>query len=181
MEHFDKAELCRLFEAAYAQNKEHHLFLVTVFWSGSRVSETLELTGADVRGGRITIRRKKGSLTTTQDVHTESDPLFDGSPIIEQARKAGAGRMFRFNRQRVDQFIKAYAAKAGIDPKKAHCHAIKHSTALTLWKQSDGNIGLLQRHLGHKAASSSLQYLYQVDAQKACDIMGAVRMREVCA
>jgi hypothetical protein len=47
---------------------------------------------------------------------------------------------------------------------------------MTLWEATKGNLGLLQLHLGHKAASSSLQYLREVDAQKACDIMNAVRI-----
>jgi integrase len=79
----------------------------------------------------------------------------------------------------VDQFIKAYAVKAGIDLKKAHCHALKHSSGMIFWKQSGGDLGLLQRHLGHKSASSSLQYLYQVDAQRASDIMQSVRLGRV--
>jgi integrase len=84
--------------------------------------------------------------------------------------------VFKFGRCRVDQFIKLYATRAGIDPRKAHIHAVKHSTAMTLWEATKGNLGLLQLHLGHKAASSSLQYLREVDAQKACDIMNAVRI-----
>jgi integrase len=176
MFYLDKKELRALFAEAYKANKDHHLFLITVFWAGSRVSETLDLTGADVRDGKITIKRKKGSLTTSQDVHVENDPLFDGSPLIERAQAAGNDRLFKFGRCRVDQFVKLYAERAGIDPRKAHIHSVKHSTAMTLWEASNGNLGLLQLHLGHKAASSSLQYLREVDAQKACDIMNAVRV-----
>jgi integrase len=96
MFYLDKKELRALFSEAYKANKDHHLFLVTVFWAGSRVSETLELTGADVRDGKITIRRKKGSLTTSQDVHVEDDPLFDGRPLIERAQAARNNRLFKF-------------------------------------------------------------------------------------
>lgn len=76
----------------------------------------------------------------------------------------------------VDKFIKRYGAIAGIPEEKCHVHAIKHASAMVFWKASGGNLGLLQRHLGHKSVSSSLIYLYESDAQKASAIMSAVRM-----
>lgn len=176
MEYLTNDELSRLFTVAYESNRDHHLFLVTVLWCGSRVSETLELAGLDVLNGKISIKRKKGSLPTTQDVHADADPIFDGSPIIERARLAGPDRLFKFNRQRVDQFIKKYGERAGISTKKLHCHALKHSSGMIFWKASGGSLGLLQRHLGHRSPSSSLVYLAEIDSQKACNIMNAVRI-----
>jgi integrase len=50
-----------------------------------------------------------------------------------------------------------------IDPRKCHMHALRHSMAVMLWNHTSGNIGFLQRHLGHKSASLSLIYLYESD------------------
>lgn len=174
MEYLSNQELRALFTVAYERNPHHHLLLCTLFWQGSRISETLELVGTDIRDGKIRIARKKGSVTTKHDVHCDSDPLFDCSPILKYAGRPE--RIFPFTRFWVDKFIKRYCEAAGIDARKAHAHALKHSSGVTFWKASEGDIGLLQRHLGHKAASSSLIYLYEADAEKACAIMGAVRI-----
>jgi integrase len=175
MEYLNRNELRRLLEVAYRTNRLHHQFLVTVFWCGSRVSETLELKGTDIRDGKIAIARKKGSVPTKQDVHVDSDPLFDGSPILTLAKER-SGRLFRFTRYTVDKFIKRYCKVAGIPADKAHVHALKHTSAIVFWEASGGSLGLLQRHLGHKAASSSLIYLYESDSAKACAIMAQVRI-----
>jgi integrase len=106
----------------------------------------------------------------------DKNSIFDGSPIIDLARNKRGERLFKFNRQRVDRFIKLYGERAGIDPRKLHIHALKHSSGMIFWEASGGNIGLLQRHLGHKAASSSLVYLYEADASKASAIMNGVRI-----
>jgi integrase len=44
------------------------------------------------------------------------------------------------------------------------------------WDHTAGNIGLLQRHLGHKSASSSLIYLYESDARKASAAVAEIRL-----
>ena len=79
-------------------------------------------------------------------------------------------------RQRCDQFIRLYGHRANIDPKKCHMHALRHSMAIMLWDHTAGNIGLLQRHLGHKSASSSLIYLYESDARKASAAVAEIRI-----
>lgn len=173
MEYLTKDELRRLFKVAYDRDRLRHLFMVTVFWHGSRVSETLEVQGTDVRNGKIVIRRKKGSHKTEQDIHRDNDPLFDESPILKLAQET-QGRLFPWSRYQMHKFIRLCGRKAGVPTDKLHMHAVKHSSAMVFWEASKGNLGLLQRHLGHKSASSSLIYLYEVDAQKAADIMHSV-------
>ena len=148
MEYLTKSELRRLFEVAYEQDHHRHLFLVTVFWHGSRVSETLEVRGTDIRDGKIVIRRKKGSVKTEQDIHKDKDPLFDESPILKLA--GTQGRLFPWSRFQMHKFITKCGLMAGIPKDKLHMHALKHSTAMVLWTATGGNLGLLQRHLGHK-------------------------------
>ena len=76
-------------------------------------------------------------------------------------------KLFPWCRQRLDQVIRKYGERAGIHPDKCHMHALRHSLAIMLWDHTGGSIGLLQRHLRHKSASSSLVYLYESDARKA--------------
>jgi integrase/recombinase XerD len=166
MQYLSKDELRRLFQVAYDNNRRHHLFLVVCLWHGCRVSEGIALTGEQVsRSGEITVRRLKRSLPTCQPIHRDADPLFDETPLLELARST-PGRLFPFNRQRADAFIKRYCALAGINRDKAHCHSLKHSVAMLLWDATQ-NLGQIQSYLGHKAASSTLVYLFEADARKA--------------
>lgn len=165
MNYLNKDELRRLFQAAYDSNRSHHLCMVVGLWHGARISEVLALTDADVVDGKVQIDRLKGSISNCQPIHRDSDSLFDESPL-ETLAALNRGRLFPFSRQRADQFVKRYAALAGIHPSKGHFHAMKHSIAMLLWDKVK-DLGQIQSYLGHKAASSTLAYLRESDASKA--------------
>lgn len=167
MQYLTKDELRRLFEVAHQRNPHYHLALVTALWHGMRVSELNNLRGTDVTAdGFVIVRRLKGSHTTLQPIRRDDDPLFDESPLLELAKERKGLRLFEVSRQHFDRLIKSYGAEAGIHPDKLHMHALKHSVAMLLWDVTC-NLGQLQSYLGHKAASSSLCYLYEADARKA--------------
>jgi integrase/recombinase XerD len=167
MHYLTKDELRRLFEVAYTRNRRYHLALVTALWHGMRVSELNSLRGTDVTAdGFVIVRRLKGSNTTAQPIRRDPDPLFDETPILALAQERRGLRLFETTRQHFDRLIKQYGAEAGIHADKLHMHALKHSVAMLLWDVT-GNLGQLQSYLGHKAASSTLAYLYEVDARKA--------------
>lgn len=176
MEYLNKDELRRLFTVAYKHNKRHHLSLVVAFWHGLRVSEVVSLTGAQIFAGQVTVRRLKGSKVTTQPIHVDSDPLFDESPLLALS---GTDRLFPWTKQNSDQFIKKYAIEAGLmaeeGSRKIHFHMLKHSCAMVLWDATK-NLGQIQSYLGHKAASSTLCYLYESDKRKAEEAMAGVRI-----
>jgi len=172
MTYLTKEELRRLFQAAYTHNRMHHLFLVTVLWHGLRVSEGIHIAGADIADSQLSTARLKRSKATLQPIHLDADPLFDGSPLIDMA-KINPGRLFNFSRQRADQFIKRYADIAGIHPTKAHMHSLKHSIAMMIWDKTH-SLGPIQSYLGHKEASSTMQYLVEVDQQKAQNAVAGI-------
>lgn len=170
MEYLTGSELRRLFTIARQRNPVHHLALVVGLWHGLRVSEIIRIKGVDVVDGQLAVKRLKRSKSTCQPIHVDADPLFDESPLVELAR-TNPGRLFNFSRQRVDQFIRAYGRLAGIHPDKLHAHAVcKHSMAMLLWDQTH-SLGQVQSYLGHKAASSTMCYLVEVDARKAQSVV----------
>jgi integrase len=175
MHYLTKDELRRLFEVAYRRNRTYHLALVTALWHGMRVSELNNLRGTDVTDGCVIVRRLKGSHTTLQPIRRDIDPLFDESPILELAKQRGSLRLFEVSRQHFDRLIKAYGAEAGIHADKLHMHSLKHSVAMLLWDVT-GNLGQLQSYLGHKAASSTLAYLYEADARKAQTALAGITL-----
>ena len=176
MQYLTKDELRRLFHVAYTRNRRYHLALVTALWHGMRVSELNNLRGTDVTAdGQVIVRRLKGSHTTHQPIRRDADPVFDESPILALAQECGPRRLFEVSRQHFDRLVKAYGAEAGIHPDKLHMHALKHSVAMLLWDVT-GNLGQLQSYLGHKAASSTLAYLYEADARKAQTALAGIAL-----
>jgi integrase/recombinase XerD len=176
MQYLNKDELRRLFQVAYSHNRRYHLALVTALWHGMRVSELNNLRGSDVTAdGNIIVRRLKGSNQSLQPIRRDVDPLFDESPILELARERRSLRLFEVSRQHFDRLIKLYGTEAGIHVDKLHMHALKHSVAMLLWDVT-GNLGQLQSYLGHKAASSTLVYLYEADARKAQTALAGITL-----
>ena len=165
MQFLDRHELRRLFQVAYDQNRLHHLCLVTMLWHGLRVSEAVAICGSDIGDGQLSVKRLKKSRATIHDLKMTADPLFDEAPLLEMA-KANSGRLFRFSRQRVDQFIRRYGQMAGIHPAKLHSHVLKHSICMMLWEETH-DLNAIQDHVGHKAASSTLVYMRYDSAVKA--------------
>lgn len=167
MQYLTRSELRRLFALAYEHNRLHHLALALGFWHGLRVSELIQVRGRDIKDGLLSVQRRKNSLMTLQPIRRDSDPLFDCTPILSMAAENPEGRLFPFCRQRVDQFVRRYAKLAGLHPDKSHSHAVmKHSVAMVLWEETH-SLGQIQSYLGHKASSSSLQYLREADHGKA--------------
>jgi integrase/recombinase XerD len=161
MTYLTKDELRRLFQAAYNHNREHHLALVACLWHGARVSELINLRGTDVTpDGMVIVKRLKGSLTTMQPIRKDDDILFDESPILTLAQDRKTLRLFPYCRSYFNILMKKYGIEAGIHKSKLHIHALKHSLAMMLWDKSH-SLGRLQSYLGHKAASSTLIYLYE--------------------
>jgi integrase len=178
MEHMTKTELKRLLEEAYKANKQHHLALTVSLWNATRVSELLNIRASDVRDGSVFIKALKGSVSGWQPIRIDADPLFDCSGLITLAINAPTPdtKLFPVCRQRMDQVIRLYGKRAGIHPDKCHMHALRHSLAMLLWDHTGGSIGLLQRHLRHKSASSSLVYLYESDSRKASAAVAEIRL-----
>lgn len=173
MTYLSKDELRKLFQVAYDRNREHHLALLVAYWHGARVSELANLRGTDVDNGNVIVRRLKGSLTTVQAIHRDSNPLLDETPLLELARERKSLRLFPVHRSHFDRLIKQYGAEAGIHPDKCHMHSLKHSVAMTLWDVTK-DLGQIQNFLGHKAVSSTLCYLREVDGSKAQTALAGV-------
>lgn len=176
MTYLTKDELRRLFQVAYDHNRDVHLALVTALWHGMRVSELVNLRGPDVTSdGQVVVRRLKGSLTTMQPIRRDDDALFDESPIVALAAERKSLKLFPITRQHFDRLIKQYGAEAGIHESKLHMHALKHSVAMLLW-DATGSLGKVQSYLGHRAASSTLCYLFEADARLAQQALAGISL-----
>jgi integrase len=169
----NREELRRLFNVAHARNKTHHQAMLCAFFSGLRVTEVISLTDENICDGKLSVRRLKRSRPTIHELKISPDPLFDQSPLIEMAKSPG--RVFTFSSQRADQFMKKYGALAGLHPSQRRFHVFKHSICMLLWHETH-DLNVIQDHVGHRSASSSLIYLRQESAQKAQAILQEINI-----
>ena len=169
-------ELLKVLKAA-SSSKRNHAMILLAFRHGMRVSEVcqLKMTDVDLANRQITIRRLKGSLTSTQ-------PLVDipGQPLLSELRMLKAWLVERSTWQDRDgwvfpsqkggcltrfgarQMFQAVCEEAGIPKAKAHFHTLKHALGFVLAEQNTA-IQVIQRTLGHKNVSSSAVYCQPTD------------------
>ena len=159
-----------------SESKRNLAMTLFAYRHGMRASEVCDLRLADVdlKNGQITIRRLKGSLTTTQ-------PLSDlpGQPLLSERRVLRAwlterrdasdfvftsqkgGRIHRSQFFRMFQYI---AERAGLPADRRHPHCLKHSLGFAL-VASNVHLAIVKQALGHKSIASTAIYAVPTDEQ----------------
>lgn len=173
MEYLTKDELlCVLARAKEQGSREHAMFLLS-YRHGLRASEVAALTLNDVRGGRIDVRRCKGSLHTTQRLAPHTNPLLDEPSVLKawlRERGEADGSRFLFTsrqgsgltRRQVYNLFEAVAIRSGIEAGRRNPHILKHSLAAHLIRAGAG-VAFVQRALGHADPKSTLGYCHISD------------------
>lgn len=171
MKALSTTELLKVLKIASA-NKRNHAAILLAVKHGMRISEVcnLKMTDLDLTNNQITVRRLKGSLTTTQ-------PLEDiaGQPLLSERRVLRAWLKERADWQNRDgwvfpsqkgqnltrfgllQMFRAVCEEAGIPKPKRHFHVLKHTLGFTLAEQNT-SVEVIKQKLGHKNVSSSIIY-----------------------
>lgn len=167
MEYLNSVERVAILQAARDTNATLRLMLALSFAHGLRVTELISLRGSDVHEGRLRIIALKNGISCSQDILIHENELIDCSPVIALAAKVGPNaRLFPVTRMTVWRHIQSAAKLAGVDSKKAHPHACRHSTAMMIWDVSH-SLGEISSILRHRSPASSFTYLRELDSQKA--------------
>ena len=148
--------------------------ILVAYWHGLRSSELTQLTPENIHGGKITVKRLKGSLPTTQPLIEHKEPLLNERESLLKFVKnyRPNQRIFPVDRRHFWRIVKKYAAAAGLDPKMAHPHMLKHSIALqTIHKMG---IEHTRQWLGHRNISSTGEYLKVSDQAAGDAILKAI-------
>lgn len=169
MQYLGKEDLSKLFRTMHAANKLHHLAALTQFYTGTRVSQLLDIRGEDVfeKDGKyvILIRAAKRGNIVIQTLHVDDEAAFDMTPLIELAKVKGHSRIFGgLSRQYYNVCLKRYAEAAGIHSTFAHSHIFRHSIAIQIFDATQ-RIGAITQFLGHKSSTSALCYLAENDGK----------------
>jgi integrase len=180
MRYLSKPEIARLLKVAYAENRTHHLAMLTCFWTGARVSQTLALRGVDVFESagvvKIKVYRAKRGKDVFPQLHVDESPEFDMSPLVELAKTRGTGKLFgSLSRQYFDVVLKRYGRLAGLHKDFCHSHVFRHSIAMEIWDATH-RLGAITTFLAHKSPNSALQYLSENDGMLAQAAVNAIRL-----
>lgn len=170
-----RSELLTLLAEAKKHSTRDWLAILVTFWHGLRASELIAIQAEDVSGGRLTVRRLKGSLTTIQQLITTRNPLLNERGALEElADNTVPGRpIFDFHRSTFWRIIQRHGRAVHLPAAKLHPHALKHSIAMqTIEKAGIENV---RQHLGHKSISSTGAYLRVTDEQADKAIRRAIR------
>jgi integrase/recombinase XerD len=169
-----REEIGRLTAACHGRNRfRHELLILTLFQTGVRISEALSLTprriGTQEGGAVLYILGKGGKsrLVACPDrlAHRLKSFAFDRALGLDD-------RIFKINRRRAWQVIKAAAGRAGIN-KRVYPHLFRHSGAIERLRQT-GNPRALQIHLGHASPFMTMRYLSTLTAEEALRIQQEV-------
>jgi type 1 fimbriae regulatory protein FimB len=167
-------------------NIRNHAIILLAFRHGMRASEicNLEMKDVDLKNGQITIRRLKGSLTTTQ-------PLADvqGSPLLSERRVLRAwlkerdahpsSKVFvsqksgRISRMQLHRIFSELAEQAGLPEDRRHFHMLKHALGFAL-VASNVNLAVIKQALGHRSIASTAVYTQPTDETAGKAVVSAL-------
>ncbi len=171
MEYLHETEINQLLRVAYEHNPEHHLALLLMYATGTRVSQALRLRGFDVfsdpttHAYSIRLPKAKRGFSRSYRIVKSADSIRDLSPIIELAAKRGGSKLFGgLTRHYLHVVIKKYAKLAGLHEDMVHCHTVRHSTAMRIWERTQ-RPGAITGYLCHTDTASVYPYLRENDAK----------------
>lgn len=150
-------------------NPKHRLLFQVMLLHGLRVSEAINLKGANIRDGYLTVQRLKNSEKTIQPFNESDDTAFNEAPALRTlaATLAPDEKLFNITRDGVYKLMQRVGTRAGIPRHKLHPHALKHTMAKAAISKG---IEYTQKFLGHKSMASTGKYL-KVDDEEASAAM----------
>ncbi len=150
VERLSREEEKRLIQAAYRDKSEHGLLIKTLFQTGARVSEFINIRVRDFFFDEtmILIHKAKGGKSRYVPILPDL-----AQELRTHLGDQGAGYLFESNRdrpysaRRVQQIVREIAEKAKIK-KRVYPHLLRHSVATTLLERGMP-IEQIQKFLGH--------------------------------
>jgi integrase len=168
-------EILRVLGVA-SKSKRNLAMILFAYRHGMRASEVCDLRLADIdlKNGQITIRRLKGSLTTTQPLSDlPGQPLLsekrvlrswlaersDASDFVFTSQKGG-----RIHRSQFFRMFQSVAERAGLEPDRRHPHCLKHALGFAL-VAGNVHLSVVKQALGHRNIASTAIYAVPTDEQ----------------
>ncbi len=159
VERLSREEEKRLIQAAYRDKSEHGLLIKTLFQTGARVSEFINIRVRDLffDEAMILIQKAKGGKSRYVPILPDL-----AQELRTHLGDRATGYLFESNRdrpysaRRVQQIVKEMAEKAKIK-KRVYPHLLRHSVATTLLERGMP-IEQIQKFLGHSKLETTQVY-----------------------
>ena len=159
VERLSREEEKRLIQAAYRDKSEHGLLIKTLFQTGARVSEFINIRVRDFFFDEtmILIHKAKGGKSRYVPILPDL-----AQELRTHLGDRATGYLFESNRnlpysaRRVQQIVKEIAEKAKIK-KRVYPHLLRHSVATTLLERGMP-IEQIQKFLGHSKLETTQVY-----------------------
>src|SRR5580692_766774 len=168
-------EMLKVLKVA-SESPRNHAMILLGFKHGMRTSEIcgLKLADVDMKNGQVTIRRLKGSLTTTQPlIDMPGQPLLSEKSVLRawlKLRKDASDYVFtsqkggRMDRSAFFRLFQSIAERAGLPADRRHPHCLKHSLGFAL-VASNVHLTIVKQALGHRNIASTAIYAVPTDEQ----------------
>jgi type 1 fimbriae regulatory protein FimB len=169
-----------------SSNVRNHAIILLAFRHGMRASEicNLELKDIDLKNNQITIRRLKGSLTTTQPLaDVQGSPLLSEKRILRAWLKERGSHPSKFvftsqksghiSRMQLHRIFSDLAEQAGVSKDRQHFHCLKHTLGVSL-VEANVNLANIKQALGHRSIASTAVYTIPTDESAGKAVVAAI-------
>ncbi len=146
------------------ENIKHRCIMSLAYGCGLRIGEIINLRPENIVSERMVINIRQAKGRKDRQVQLPKS-------ILEMLRKywiaykpmngyvfAGQNKTEQYSERSINQFLKTYAAKAGIK-RNIHCHLLRHGFATSSLEMGT-DIRLIQKLLGHNSIKTTLRYTH---------------------
>jgi integrase/recombinase XerD len=160
MDNLSRAELINTLRVARTDSERNYIALLCAYSHALRAGEVVRLTTANLRDGRVTVSRLKGSLRTSQPFVRSSEELLDEAGALPAylAKLRPGSRLLPVTTRHLYRLFSRYAAAAGVSSEKRHPHVLKHTRARLLLA-GGASLPVIREYLGHRSLASTGEYL----------------------
>lgn len=148
------------------KNKDYYFFIKILATTGARVSEFLQFKWEDIISGEVTL---KGKGNKYRRFFFQKSLQKEVSQYIRETRKTGlvaVGKFGPISERGLNQNMKNWGERCGIERKKMHLHAFRHFFAKMFLKKNKDVVQLADL-LGHGSVDTTRIYLQKsYDEQK---------------
>lgn len=159
-------ESIRLLQAVDGSNKARDYAIVTIFLNtGIRLSELCGINLSDIRDNQLRVTGKGNKERTVYlneaclSALSEYRKVRPVDGVIDKNALFLSNRRTRISHQMVQNLVKKYIVKAGLDPEKYSVHKLRH-TAATLMYRNGVDVRVLQEVLGHENLGTTQIYTH---------------------
>lgn len=157
---FEIGEMLKLLAEARRESERDWLLICVTFVHALRASEAVGLTGDNIVGTKLVVKRLKKSRPVEDEMLAHKNPLLnERDALIALRRQTRPGeKLFAMSARTFQRRMHTYGERAGLPELYCHPHTLKHSVLTYLAETMD--VEQLQARSGHVDLGSLGIYLH---------------------